>query len=214
MSDFPSFPKTTHYSGLYGVVTEKIDGTNGLVFVSDNREVRAGSRNRWLTPENDNYGFAAWVEANKDLLARLGPGHHYGEWWGTGIGRGYGVDYRAFSLFDAPRWREAFKDEVRFPLAMRLVARLDYVPILHFGPMYAEVPFRCDENLYLNGSVAAEGYMYPEGVVVQYLTGGSYMERPRFKISDNHAGKTPGGQPRRDPDYWKKHKNKYASELF
>lgn len=75
------FPKIPRYLRDV-VVTEKLDGTNGLVYVSDDGVVTAGSRNRWITPESktsDNFGFAAWVAANADELAKLGPGFHYGE---------------------------------------------------------------------------------------------------------------------------------------
>ena len=34
----------------------------------------------------------------------LVPGRHFGEWWGSGIQRGYGLDEKTFSLFNAYRW--------------------------------------------------------------------------------------------------------------
>ena len=40
------------------VVTEKIDGTNGLIAIGEDGEFQVGSRNQWITPENDNFGFA------------------------------------------------------------------------------------------------------------------------------------------------------------
>src|SRR5688572_6121356 len=49
-------------------ITEKIDGTNALVYVADTGEVRAGSRTRWITPEWDPNGFAAWVREHADGL--------------------------------------------------------------------------------------------------------------------------------------------------
>jgi hypothetical protein len=85
-------------------VTEKVDGTNGLVSVGEDGLVRAGSRNRWLTVSDDNFGFAAWVEANADEIRKLGPGNHYGEWYGRGIQRGYGLFDRRFALFNVRRW--------------------------------------------------------------------------------------------------------------
>jgi len=86
-------------------VTEKIDGTNAVVVISaDCTEIRAGSRTRWISPEDDNYGFAKWVEANKEDLKLLGPGYHFGEWWGQGIQRGYGMTKKVFSLFNVNRW--------------------------------------------------------------------------------------------------------------
>lgn len=118
------------------VITEKIDGTNGLVriervpwgygpecedptaiVVQDETEedpetlfplwqyvIRAGSRKRWLTKREDNYGFRAWVEANAQDLINLGTGDHHGEWFGKGIQHGYGLDEKRFALFNVGRW--------------------------------------------------------------------------------------------------------------
>lgn len=61
------------------VITEKIDGTNAQVVVGEDGSVRAGSRKRWITPEDDNFGFAAWVRRNEEELRELGPGQHFGE---------------------------------------------------------------------------------------------------------------------------------------
>ena len=72
-----------------------------------NYYVFAGSRNRWISPQDDNYGFAKWVATNKDDLARLGPGLHVGEWWGQGIQRNYGLKEKRFSLFNVAKWDEA-----------------------------------------------------------------------------------------------------------
>lgn len=89
------------------VVTEKIDGTNAQVHILEDGRIRAGSRRRYITPEIDNYGFAKWVAENEEELSRLGPGRHYGEWWGSGIQRRYGLtDDKRFSLFNTLRWSD------------------------------------------------------------------------------------------------------------
>lgn len=60
-------------------MSEKIDGTNAQIVISDDgTELWTASRNRYITPEDDNYGFAKWVAANRDELIKLGPGRHYG----------------------------------------------------------------------------------------------------------------------------------------
>ena len=60
-TEFKEFEKISRLNREV-IVTEKIDGTNGLVWVSDDSTVvRAGSRSRWITPEADNFGFARWV---------------------------------------------------------------------------------------------------------------------------------------------------------
>ena len=69
---FERFASLTRFSHGW-TVTEKIDGTNALVSIDEAGVVRAGSRSRWITPEADNFGFAAWVAKHADeLRARLG----------------------------------------------------------------------------------------------------------------------------------------------
>ena len=83
---FPSIPRLKRNC----VISEKIDGSDAQVYVGEDGLVLAGSRNRWLTVESDNFGFAAWVKAHEDeLRTGLGPGRHFGEWWGAGIQRPY-----------------------------------------------------------------------------------------------------------------------------
>ena len=68
------------------IVTEKIDGTNGIIAIGELGQFQVGSRNKWLTNEygeieSDNAGFAQWAVKNRDDLMSLGVGYHYGEWW-------------------------------------------------------------------------------------------------------------------------------------
>jgi len=100
------------------VITEKIDGTNAAIGVVQtgwdgeagavsrpHYRVYAQSRTRIITPQSDNMGFAAWVQQHAEVLAQtLGEGLHFGEWWGVGIQRGYGLSERRFSLFNTARW--------------------------------------------------------------------------------------------------------------
>jgi len=101
--DFVAFPKIARLSREC-VISEKIDGTSAQILITDDGQIKAGSRSRWLTPENDNFGFAAWVADNKEELLTLGVGRHFGEWWGEGIQRNYGLKERRFSLFNTIRW--------------------------------------------------------------------------------------------------------------
>lgn len=149
------------------VVTEKIDGTNAIVHVSEEGIVRAGSRSRWITPEDDNYGFAKWVHEHADELRLLGPGYHYGEWWGQGIQRRYGLDHKRFSLFNAGRWGD---DAVR-------PACCHVVPVLAEGVQEVAVESAL-HRLRTEGSVAAPGFMRPEGIVVYHTA-----SRSLFKVT-------------------------------
>lgn len=159
------------------VITEKIDGTNAQVYVCEDGTVWAGSRNRWVTPENDNYGFARWVSQNVEELRKLGPGAHYGEWWGPGIQRRYSTFENRFSLFNTSRWNAAHED---FPKCCHVV------PVLYAGDFTATVVDEVMEKLRSDGSVASPGFMNPEGIVV-YLTAARQM----FKVTlDGDGHKT------------------------
>jgi len=141
------------------VITEKLDGTNAVVHIDDSGTVvTAGSRSRWITPDNDNYGFARWVEENKQELLKLGPGYHYGEWWGAGIQRRYGLKEKRWSLFNTARW----SDPAVRPACCHVVPLLYDGPLLGLGDPVKD----CLASLWCSGSVAAPGFMQPEGIVV------------------------------------------------
>ena len=156
--EFVEFPKIPRLRRDI-VVTEKIDGTNASILVpEDGGPLLAGSRTRWITPEDDNYGFARWVAENEEVLrAGLGFGHHFGEWWGSGIQRRYGIAEKRFSLFNVGRWKEGVP-----PLC-------HLVPTLYAGPWSQEAIDGCLTDLRLNGSFAARGFDRPEGVVVFHV---------------------------------------------
>ena len=157
--EFSAWPKTPRLFRDI-VVTEKIDGTNACVIVTDNGEVHAQSRTRLITASDDNFGFAAWVESNKDALAaKLGEGHHFGEWWGRGVQRGYGLDTRIFSMFNVTRWAGEYESLNEIP-GLRLV------PVLYQG-VFDECAIRyAVTKLRQSGSVASPAWLKPEGVVV------------------------------------------------
>ena len=144
------------------VVTEKIDGTNACVVVNADGWVSAQSRSRVLTVSADNHGFAKWVQVNRDALREtLGEGYHYGEWWGSGINRGYGLTKgeKRFSLFNTYRWGQ---DHVLDSAPEGLLV----VPMLYEGPFDTAKINAVATMLGAIGSMAALGYMNPEGVVV------------------------------------------------
>lgn len=157
--EFKAFPKIARLSRDI-IITEKLDGTNGVVHVADDgRTVTAGSRNRWLDTGkgNDNFGFYQWVQEHTEELAGwLGPGYHYGEWWGRGIQRGYGLEEKRFSLFNTSRWSPP---AVKPPCC-------DVVPILYAGPFDMSEVDRILDAMRRYGSAAAPGYMQPEGIVI------------------------------------------------
>jgi hypothetical protein len=175
-------------------ITEKIDGTNAQVFIFDLNEIPfgdfslegwksfeiaykdnlvmlAGSRNRYITPEKDNFGFAKWVKENADELFTLGPGTHYGEWWGSGIQRNYGQTEKHWSLFNTKKWLEDFDNEKTLcPKCCRVV------PVLYRGPFDTESTNGIMGTLKLHGSFAAP-FMNPEGIVIYHSAAGIYFKK-------------------------------------
>ena len=159
--EFTEFPKMPRLSREC-IITEKIDGTNAQIFIADDCETMLiGSRTRWITPQNDNYGFARWCEANRDQLLLLGPGRHFGEWWGNGVQRGYGIKEKRFSLFNTLRWTEE-----------NTPSCVGVVPVLYRGIFTTDAVESCLQHLRDGGSVASPGFMKPEGVVAFHLAGG------------------------------------------
>src|SRR5271166_6384544 len=107
MVEFKEFPKIARLNREC-IISEKIDGTNAQIIISEDGEIAAASRSCIITTERDNYGFALWVKEHADELFALGPGNHFGEWWGSGINRGYGLEkgQKKFSLFNVERWKD------------------------------------------------------------------------------------------------------------
>lgn len=172
--DFKAFPKMARLSREV-IVTEKIDGTNASILITPEGDFFTGSRTQWITPAKDNHGFSAWAHAHKGELMQLGPGLHFGEWWGSGIQRGYGLQKgeKRFSLFNVIRWCLNGTEPQRIvtgdPRIEKwqdvLPACCGLVPILGRGIGFAgEDHILAD--LEQSGSWAAPGFMKPEGIVV------------------------------------------------
>lgn len=163
-SMYPEFPKIPRLKRGC-VITEKIDGTNGLISIDETGDMRVGSRTRWITPQDDNYGFAKWAEQNREELLKLGPGNHYGEWWGSGIQRRYGQAEKRFALFNTARWTPE-----------TLPSCCEVVPVLYQGDFSTEAIDVAMEGLRTRGSVAAPGFMRPEGIIVYHTASRSYFK--------------------------------------
>lgn len=180
MTEFKEFPKIARFSRDV-IVTEKIDGTNACIFIGDDGEFLTGSRTRWITPESDNYGFSRWAHEHKDELLTLGPGRHFGEWWGSGCQRGYDLPKgeKRFSLFNVTRWclygRTPQEILTADPRIVRMQAVLPpcvgLVPVLWQGKFDDLDIAEILTDLKATGSHASPGFMRPEGVVVFHVAG-------------------------------------------
>jgi hypothetical protein len=196
------------------IITEKIDGSNGQVAIipSDSEEfigcedgfveqcclankqidetkwlyMFAGSRNRWLSTgkQNDNHAFAYWVKENSEELFQLGPGRHFGEWYGKGIQRGYGLEEKRFALFNVSKWQNKdlplVDEKQKYPPSC-----CEVVPVLYEGMFDTNVINVALEDLRVNGSKAVPGYLNAEGICIYHTAAGQYFK----KTLTNDAGK-------------------------
>lgn len=225
MSGFQEFQKMARLRRDM-IVTEKIDGTNAQIFIATEADVEvwpmergraiatnnadlwmfAGSRSRWITPDDDNFGFARWAVEHADQLFALGAGRHFGEWWGSGVQRGYGLPKgeKRFSLFNVSRWAAHGTE----PQPIQSVAPRQFkangdgvklqdvapacchvVPVIFRGPFSTVEIENCLQQLAVDGSLAAPGFMKPEGVVAFHVAGNFGMKRTIEK-DDEPKGKT------------------------
>lgn len=157
-------------------VTEKIDGTNGCIYIGEDGTFLVGSRTRWITPEADNHGFARWAYGHKNELMGLGHGRHFGEWFGVGINRGYGLPEKRFALFNTRRWCAHAAEPREFASAdpqiahkqTRVPACCHVVPVLYEGPFKTEQVALTLAMLKMKGSAAVPGFPNPEGVIIYH----------------------------------------------
>lgn len=206
--EFQAWPKTPRLFRDI-VITEKIDGTNSAIifeevdgneppgefeFYTIERDgtyyaVAAQSRRRLLTPgkTTDNYGFARFVERNAErLFDLLGPGRHFGEWWGDGIqGRykGYVGNRRGFALFNTEKWgqlREYLTDDSGRDVLV------ESVPVLWKGPFSEEAIHEVAQEILKYGSVAAPFAPQPEGIMIYHTQSGKAY---KFTFDNNDKGK-------------------------
>ncbi len=176
--EFTPFPKIARLSRDC-IITEKIDGTNASICITEDSQFLIGSRTRWITPQDDNHGFAKWATEHREELQTLGKGLHFGEWWGNGIQRGYGQQRKWWSLFNVTRWCLHGKTPQRIQTAEPRIEKyqdvlppcVGLVPVLYRGAFSTCECFKAINDLQLDGSVAAPGFMNAEGIVCYHIAG-------------------------------------------
>jgi len=182
--EFRGFSKIARLSREM-IITEKIDGTNGVIYIDENNNIFAGSKNRWLDEHNDNHGFYKWFMNNKEELLKLGKGYHYGEFWGKGIQRGYGLEEKRFSLFNVSRWVEDRQKNLSEKQSY-CPECCHVVPILYAGTFSEESINKTLIDLQTFGSIASWGFMNPEGIVIYHTAGNVLFKKT---IENDEGGK-------------------------
>lgn len=168
MIDFQPFKKIARLSRDM-IITEKIDGTNSVVYIGEDFTFLAGSRNRWINvgKESDNFGFAAWAHDHRDeLIEGLGPGYHYGEWFGSGIQRRYGLNEKRWALFNVGRWNSE-----------NIPSCCTVVPVLFRGLFTTNNVDMVLQDLVEHGSYAVPGFNDPEGIVIFHEASGTLFKK-------------------------------------
>lgn len=164
--EFEKFLKIEQYGKLRVSITQKIHGSNAQILIQENGDILAGSRGRWLNLDHDNYGFCRFVDSYKnEIVEKLGPGRHFGEWAGPGINSGEGLTEKTFVLFDW--WK--------FPEDRSLPPQCRVVPLLYNGKMSTDEIDCTFNDLRESGSRLVPGFMRPEGIVID--VGGTRFKR-------------------------------------
>jgi len=161
---------------------------NPHVEESDKLYLFAASRNRWLSTgkQNDNHAFAYWVQEHGAELVMLGEGRHFGEWYGKGIQRGYGLEEKRWALFNVSKWQNKnlplVDEKQKYPPSC-----CEVVPILFEGTFMTESIDAILEQLKNNGSKAVPSYMNPEGICIYHEAAGQYFKKT-IENDEKHKG--------------------------
>ena len=199
MIEFVEFPKISRFSREI-IISEKIDGTNGCIYCGEDGEFLVGSCTRWITPETDNQGFARWAyDHQAELIFGLGKGRHFGEWWGSGIQRGYGLPKgeKRFSLFNTIRWCLYGQEPQTIPAGDPKATKMQnvlpeccsLVPVLYRGLFTSQAVEMALDELRVNGSKVVYGFPKPEGIVIYHIAGNVAFKKTIEKDDEPKSNK-------------------------
>lgn len=133
-------------------VFEKLDGTNGSIWLEDG-QIKAGSRNRELSEDADNFGFYKYVQSNINLINFLSKFKEgtiaYGEWMVPHTIKDYPDElWNTFQIFDVKEdgeylpyskwWWKAELTNVDFLRPLHSTTELTQETILKLASSYKE----------------------------------------------------------------------------
>lgn len=167
----------------------KIDGTNASVWLN-NGEVKAGSRTRELTLDNDNAGFYAAILQDQriaDYLTKHPEHRLYGEWLVPHSLKTYRQDaWRKFYIFDVCLDRGEGVEYIPYPIYQSMIEEfdLDYIPPIATvkNGTYEAFLKALDKNTFL----IEDGKGVGEGIVIKnYDFYNKYRRQTWAKIVTN-----------------------------
>lgn len=141
----------------------KIDGTNGSVWW--NEGIKAGSRNRQLSIDNDNQGFYEWVlkqEGLREFLIDNPTKRLFGEWLVPHSLKTYREDaWKDFYVFDVKDDESDVHMNFDDYVELLKVYDINYIPPqkIIVNPTYDDILFQLERNYYLikDGNGTGEG---------------------------------------------------------
>lgn len=141
----------------------KLDGTNSSIRLEQG-QVFYQSRNRDITPGDDNFGFAAWASGFKDYWSQFGlldvTVTIFGEWAGQGVigGTAIAESPRVFCVFAVQAGDRVYTD----PMFISLLLKSDGPANMHVIPWLSAVDIHfgdetklTEEAAFINIQVAA-----------------------------------------------------------
>ena len=211
---------------LNGTVTiqPKIDGTNSVVWLGDDGNVRAGSRKRELSLDNDNAGFMNQIIDDENIKSYLHkhPNHYvYGEYLVPHTIRTYDCDaWKKFYIFDVFELNDNYGRYLSYDEYVPLLEEfnLTYIPeiVRLENPSIEEVADCIKKTHYLmpEGAtpegVIAKNYGYKNKwghVVWGKIVAEEFYDRKTMLRTKNHENKN-------EEKFEKKIANEYITEVL
>lgn len=161
---------TTETDGIeFGTtyVFPKLDGTNGSIWLNEHGEIKAGSRNRELSLEQDNAGFYKWVleQSNiKEFLTKYPSAKLYGEWLVKHTIKTYKDEaWHKFYVFDVIEGCDYMMYEDYRPLLEQY--NIDYIPPI--AKVNNGIKDTYEKLLEKNTYLIKDGMGIGEGIVIK-----------------------------------------------
>lgn len=179
---FKAFSKIDKFNTPGMMITQKIHGTNAVfcIYKDENNElkIKAGSRSRWLSIGDDNFGFCKFIMDNaQEFIEKFEEGYHYGEWAGPGINSGEGLTEKTLVLFCPGRYSRI----------EQLPKNVMIVPVLEYTRFSEQTIKETFDKLKNTGSQLVPGFMRPEGIVIE-----TFGNRYKMVFSPEETGWTKG----------------------
>jgi hypothetical protein len=168
-AEFKEWAKIPRLNGEIFTITEKLDGTNGQIYIHEDGQIDVGSRSRWCNASklDDHFGFYKWIQERKqEIFDVLGPGRYYGEFIGSGIERKYGFSNgeKRFYLFNITLEEKVAPLNILGIYTVPDLTR-DVIDFIHFQHLTQHIEFSLASLRKLGSRI--NDYPYPEGIIIR-----------------------------------------------